>query len=142
VLVATAVAVPLTLAAAMGLLTSIRASEQAAERQELNVALTNATETLRTLPYLPCGTAEAYQQLWWDGERPRVDEPMASGAQPSAPSIESVRYWNEAKGTWVEGCEDDGGAQQVVLTVISDRLGTATGSVVLHQDATSGAGRR
>lgn len=131
VLIATAVAVPLTLAGAMGLLTSLRAADQAAHRQELSVALTNATESLRASRYLACGTAEEYQKSYASTERPTVDGPFRAQAQLSPAAIELVRYWNDERQAYVERCERDGGAQQLVVTVISDRLGTMTGSVVL-----------
>lgn len=141
-LVAVAVVVPLTLASAMGLLTSIRSSEDAEQRQELNVALSNATETLRTLPYLPCAGPDEYQKLYRGAELPRAGDEMRVGAQLAAPSIESVHYWDEQRQAYVERCEQDGGAQQVRLTVISDRLGTATGTVVLTDLQDTGGAQR
>ena len=61
VLIAMAVMVPLTLSSAMGIMTAVRASDQAEQRQELNVALTNATESIRALPYVPCASTEDLQ---------------------------------------------------------------------------------
>ena len=66
---------PLILAAAMGLLTGIRASANAELAQRVGVAVTTATENLKAMPYLPCASAEEYQTAYteWLGERtPKV----------------------------------------------------------------------
>jgi prepilin-type N-terminal cleavage/methylation domain-containing protein len=136
VLIAMAVMVPLTLSSAMGLMTAMRSSDQAEQQQELNVALTNATESIRNLPYVPCASTEDLQRLYRDSGGPSAAEPMRVGAQLSPPSIDAVAYWDPDSRSYVDRCDVDGGAQRVTVTVISRRLGTATGSIVTTDSTT------
>lgn len=128
VLVATAVMVPLILAASMGLVTGLRASADAERVQRLQVALTTATEDLKVMPYLPCGTAKEYQELyrtWSEQLEPDVIEEHRN----PVPVIDSVAYWDEASASYVDRCEVDGGTQQFRLVVIIDGR-NAEGTIV------------
>lgn len=119
VLIASAVMAPLILAAALGLLTGMRASANAETTQRLSVAVTTATENLKAMPYLPCGTAEEYQKMYseWLGERsPAVRESQLS----PLPVIQDVTYWDEASTDFVPKCAADGGAQRLAIAVIID----------------------
>lgn len=119
VLIASAVMAPLILAAALGLLTGMRASADAETTQRLGVAVTTATENLKAMPYLPCGTAEAYQKVyseWLDERSPAVRESQLS----PLPVIRDVGYWNEAAADFTPKCETDGGAQRFTIAVIID----------------------
>ncbi len=110
---------PLILASALGLITGMRASATAEINQRLNVALTTATENVKAMPYLPCGTAEEYQKAYaeWLGER----EPLIVEEHRSpAPRFVEVQYWDEASASYIEKCPSDGGAQRFTLAVAID----------------------
>lgn len=138
ILIATAVLMPLTLSATLGITTAIRSSDRAEARQELNVALTNATESLRRLPYVPCATPKDYQVLYGSEVDLAASEGTRTGAQLAKPVIDAVDHWNPEKRTYVEECERDHGTQRVTLTVT--RAGSAsgpmsaTGSIVLSEE--------
>jgi Tfp pilus assembly protein PilV len=138
VLVALAVMVPLVLGAATGLLTAVRASAGAQLDQQLQVALTNAGELVRDLPYQACSTPEQLQQRYADLQGPvtaasSADRSVAGGAArsvgESAPAIARVDYWSTAHGGYLDRCTPDEGAQRVTFTVAEGGR-TATGTVV------------
>lgn len=138
VLVALAVLVPLVLGAATGLLTAVRASAGAQHEQQLQVALTNAGELVRDLPYEPCSTPEQLQQRYADRYEPVGAAAQSDHTGPGragrvvgelAPRVTRVDYWSTAAGRYRDRCTPDEGAQRVTVTV-SERGRTATGTVV------------
>lgn len=138
VLIACAVMAPLILAAAMGLLTGIRASANAELAQRVGVAVTTATENLKAMPYLPCASAEEYQTAYteWLGERtPKVlDE-----HQLPEPRIREVTYWDEASASYTPKCSRDGGAQRFTVSVTIDGR-TTEANIVTRDPAPSVTG--
>ncbi len=138
VLIGAAVSVPLTLAAAMGLMVATRSSDAAETRQELEVALASATEDLKVVPYLPCGTTEDYQDEYRAWLEP-LGEPVAATSGSPTAVVSEVSYWDRAKDAYVTTCKGgDDGAQRLEVTVIS-RGATATGTVV-KRDGTARVG--
>lgn len=136
-LVALVVMVPLVLGAATGLLTAVRASAAAHEEQRLQLALGNAAEQLRTLPYEPCSTPEELQQRFQDvhpvAAATRTDPSARSAAGRNAGELPArvtrVDHWSTAAGRFLDRCTPDEGAQRVTFTV-SDGDRSATASVV------------
>ncbi len=117
---------PLTLAGTAGLMTGIRASDAAEQRQELEVSLSTATENVKALPYVECGTAEEYQDAYkeWVAAHPAG---IIDGIETATPLIKQVTYWDEASSAFVESCKVDGGAQRFVVVAIGidrNRSGT------------------
>ena len=107
---------PLILAAAVGLMTGMRASANAELTQRIGVELTTATENVKAVTYLPCGSPKEYQTEY---DRFLVDHPSRIVEDPgtSGPRIVDVRYWDEASASYVPSCSEDGGAQRVTLSV-------------------------
>ncbi len=128
VLVGIAVMMPLTLAAASGLMLAVETSSSTEQRQELEVALSTTTEDLKALPYLQCGSAEEYQQLYRSWSEPLAATLVADQAAPS-PTIAQVQYWNRGKDAYTDSCGGDDGAQRIVVR-FSDGAVTVNGSVV------------
>lgn len=137
VLIATAVMGPLTLASVIGLQVQITSSASAQQSQELQVALTTATENLKAMPYLRCGTAEEYQKLYASWSEP-LEASVRPDQLPPRPEIASVQYWQQGKSAYTPNCGDDGGAQQLVVVVAQDDE-ELTGSVV-KRDASARKG--
>lgn len=138
VLIGAAVSVPLTLAAAMGLLVATRSSDAAETRQELEVALASASEDLKVVPYLPCGTTDDYQQEYRDWLEP-LGEPVAATSGTPTAVVSAIAYWDRAKDAYVSGCKGgDDGAQRLEVTVIARGV-SATGTVV-KRDGTARVG--
>lgn len=132
VLVGIAVMVPLTLASVMGLQLEMKTSASTQRRQQLEVALTTATEDLKTLPYLPCGTPADYQKVygsWSQSLGPQLREEE----RPPEPTIVSVDYWHHGKQAFTNSCSGDDGAQRLVVKVAADDI-QATGSVVKRDE--------
>ncbi|MDQ2678982.1 MAG: hypothetical protein M3Y51_09585 [Actinomycetota bacterium] len=120
VLIASAVMTPLILAAALGLMTGMRASASAATTQRIGVALTTATENVKAMPYLPCGTPDEYRESYerWLSEHP----PTIVEAQRSPePRFVEVTYWDERSASYTPECAEDGGAQRITVAVAVDR---------------------
>jgi Tfp pilus assembly protein PilV len=126
VLIGLGVMMPMTLAAAMGMLTATQASAATEQRQELQIALTTATENLKELPYLPCATGEEYQKAYAAWNEPLAAK-VIDGAQTAAPAIDPVEYWSRAKAAYQAKCSQDDGAQRLTVTVTNgDRMATGT----------------
>lgn len=134
VLVGMAIMMPLTLAAATGLMVTVTASDSAQTHQELEIALTTATENLKAMPYLECGTAEQYAALYrtWV---PPLAPGVVDGVQTTSPEISAVEYWSRTKAGYTGACADDG-AQRFTVTVSAEGA-TATGTVVKRNEAAS-----
>jgi hypothetical protein len=132
VLVGIAIMVPLTLASVTGLMVEIKASAAAQQRQQLEVVLATATEDLKTLPYLQCGTVEEYQALFAEWSRPFAAKLIPS-EQPQAASVTSVDYWNRGKQSYASSCGGDDGTQRLTVTVTGRDMSVA-GSVVKRDD--------
>jgi len=119
VLIASALMAPLILAAAVGLMTGMRASANAELTQRIGVELTTATENVKAMAYLPCGSPEEYRSTYdrFVADHPSriVEDPGTSGAR-----IVEVRYWDEASASYVATCSEDGGAQRVTVAVAVD----------------------
>ena len=125
VLIASAVMAPLILAAAVGLMTGMRASANAELTQRIGVALTTATENVKAMPYLRCGTPEEYRSSYerWQGEHPTT---IVEGQRVPEPRFVEVTYWDERSASYTTACTDDGGAQRITLAVVVDgRTGEA-----------------
>jgi type II secretory pathway pseudopilin PulG len=125
VLIGIGVMMPMTLAAVTGLLLAVETSAAAEQRQQLEVALTEATENVRSMPYLPCATAEEYQKVYalWS-------EPLAAKVQdPARPTISSVSHLHREKPVYTPDCSGDEVAQLVVVSVSAGDT-EVTGSVV------------
>ena len=107
---------PLIVAAAMGMLTGIRASASAEITQRLGVELTTATEQVKAMPYLRCGTPKEYQAAharWTEGHPPRtVANPRLSG-----PRFVDVTYWDRKAAEYTTKCSGDDGAQRITVEV-------------------------
>lgn len=147
---ALAVMVPLVLGAATGLLTALRASATAQEQQRLQVALTNATEVVRELPYERCASPDSFQRrldapdrsevlgLAGPGpERHQGERHQRASRTTPVVTVGDVAYWSTAAGTFVGRCTPDEGAQRVTVTV-TDGDRSVTGTTVTR----SGAPRR
>lgn len=135
VLVGVAVMVPLTLTSAMGLMVAVGASQTARTQQELQIALSTATENLKAMPYLECGSAEKYQDLYRSWVAP-IAAKVVDGTQTTLPDITTVSYWEQASGTYQAGCKHDDGAQRLTVTVRADEQ-EATGTIVKRDGAAS-----
>lgn len=135
VLVGIAVMVPLTLSSAMGLMVTVGASQTARTQQELQIALSTATENLKAMPYLECGSPEKYQELYRSWVSP-IAAKVVDGTQTTDPAIEAVSYWEQADGTYRAKCTQDDGAQRLTVTVRSDDQ-AATGTIVKRDGAAS-----
>jgi type II secretory pathway pseudopilin PulG len=135
VLVGVAVMAPLTLASATGLMIAVTSSENARTQQELQIALSTATENVKAMPYLECGTASAYQELYRSWVTP-IAAKVIDGTQTTAPDLIAVSYWQQATGTYQGTCKQDDGAQRFRVTV---RAGDqeATGTIVKRDGAAS-----
>ena len=149
VLVASAVMAPLILAAAVGLMTGMRASANAETAQRLEVALTAATEDVKALAYLPCGTPGEYRDAhdrWFAGqELPAAGQaapaagqaapaagqaaPAAGGRREGEPRVIAVHYWDQGTTSYATTCTEDGGAQRITVEVDLDGR-TAAADVV------------
>jgi Tfp pilus assembly protein PilV len=126
VLVGVLVMMPLTLSAALGMLTATGTSAATEQRQKLEIALTTATENLKEMPYLPCANGAEYQKAYAAWNEPLAAK-VADGAQTAAPAIDPVEYWSRAKGTYQAKCSQDDGAQRLTITVANgDRMATGT----------------
>lgn len=128
VLVGVAVMMPLTLAAVTGLLLAVETSSATEQRQELEVALSTATEDMKALPYLQCGSAADYQKLYTTWSQPLAAELVGDQPLPE-PAIASVHYWNRGKDSYAGSCGGDDGAQRIAMTVRSGDI-SVEGSVV------------
>lgn len=137
VLVGIAVMMPMTLAAVTGLLLAVETSSSTEQRQELEVALSTTTEDLRALPYLQCGSADEYQELYRSWSEPLAAKLVADQAPPAA-SITKVQYWNRGKDAYTDSCGGDDGAQRIVVR-FSENGVTVDGSVV-KRDASARVG--
>lgn len=135
VLVGIAVMIPLTLSSAMGLMVTVGASQTARTQQELQIALSTATENLKAMPYLECGSPEKYEELYRSWVTP-IAAKVVDGTQTADPEIVSVSYWEQADGTYGTKCTQDDGAQRVTVTVRSDDR-SATGTIVKRDGAAS-----
>lgn len=132
VLVGVGVMVPLTFASVMGLQLEMKTSSSTQRRQKLEVALTAATEDLKSLPYLSCGTAAEYQKVYdsWDGS---LGTELRKDQRPAAPKITFVHYWQHGKDAFVPSCGGDDGAQRLEVTVTDGDV-EATGTVVKRDE--------
>jgi hypothetical protein len=129
VLIGAAVSVPLTLAAAMGLMVATRSSDAAETRQELEIALASASEDLKVIPYLPCGTVDDYRDAYRDWLEP-LGDPVSATSGSTTAVVTAVSYWNRAKDGYVEACKGgDDGAQRLEVTVVANGT-SATGTLV------------
>jgi hypothetical protein len=135
VLVGVAVMVPLTLTSAMGLMVAMNASQAARTEQELQIALSTATENLKVMPYLECGSAEKYQELYRSWVTP-IAAKVVDGTQTTEPGIDVVTYWEQSSGNYRSGCKHDDGAQRLTVTVRSGDH-EATGTIVKRDGAAS-----
>ncbi len=129
------VMMPLTLAAAMGLMTATTASASARTNQELQIALSTATENLKAMPYISCAGPDDYEELYTLWVQP-IAARVVDGAQTTAPVVEQVAHLDRNKGTYVEKCASDDAAQRIVVTVSADGR-SATGTVVKRDAAAS-----
>lgn len=123
--------VPLTLASVTGLMVEIKASNTAQQRQTLEVALATATEDMKAMPYLPCGSAQEYQALYSQWSAPLAAQVIP--VELPAPAVTAVDHWNSGKQSYVESCGGDDGAQRLIITV-TDEDASVTGSVVKRDD--------
>lgn len=135
VLVGVLVMMPLTLTAAMGLMVSVEASESAEHRQELEIALTSATENLKALPYLPCASPEDYAKAYRAWVQP-LSAKVIESTQTALPLIESVAYWHRGKVAYIDSCPNDDGAQRLTVTIADDGR-SVTGTVVKRNGTAS-----
>jgi hypothetical protein len=135
VLVFVGVIVPVILTGAAGLLTAIKTSEQAQERQQLETALSSYGESLRMLPYRPCAEPVDYNTDHdaWPG---RWVPPFGQVA-PNGLLVMGVEYWDQASRTFRPTCSTDGGAQRLILNVrpSDDPTAVVTGVVVKRDPA-------
>lgn len=140
VLIGVLVMMPLTLAAASGLLMTVTASDAAEREQRINAQLSTVAENVSSLPYVECATAEVYRKLY-ETWVPKLAD--AAGIEPGGadPKITGVEHWNADKGTYVDGCDRDGGAQRVTFVAIEgDDHGR--GSIVKRNTAAGAGGPR
>jgi len=138
VLIGVLVMMPLTLAAAMGLMTATTASASARTNQELQIALSTATENVKAMPYVECAGTDDYQQLYADWVQPLAAR-VIDGTQTANPVIERVDHYDRNKGTYDQKCSKDDAAQRVTVTVNAEGR-SATGTVVKRDDAASAQG--
>jgi ABC-type phosphate transport system substrate-binding protein len=135
VLIGVAVMMPMTLAAAMGLMTAVSASANARTAQELQIALTTATENVKAMPYVECADAEQYQKLYSTWVQPLAAK-VVDGVQTTEPEVLAVAHWQREKGVYTDSCSEDDGAQRVEVSVsVGDQ--SASGTVVKRNDAAS-----
>lgn len=125
--------VPLTLASVYGLQVSIATSAAAEQRQRLEVTLATVTEDLKSVPYLPCGSAQEYQELYRSWSEPLSAKVRATEVEPKA-AISDVTYWNRGKDAYTSSCGGDDGAQRLTVMVTDGEL-TADGSLVKRDAA-------
>lgn len=128
------------LALASGMLTLIKTTSATSERQRIQLALGSLTESLKTSPYIPCGSVAGYQASYGTattpGTWPEAWRPP-SGSQIQFDVVE-VEHWDEtptptptppsAGFTTSADCPTtDQGAQRltVEVTLPSGRTGTA-----------------
>lgn len=132
VLVGILVMMPMTLAAVSGMQFTTRTSAANEHRQELELTLTTATEDLKAMPYLQCGTPEEYQKLYGEWSAPLTTK-LRSEEGVAAPEFTSVSYWARGKGAYAESCGGDDGAQMIVVQVTGDGV-TVTGTMVKRDE--------
>lgn len=134
-LIGVLVMMPLTLAAAMGLMTATSASASARSNQELQIALSTATENVKAMPYVECASTEDYQELYADWVQPLAAR-VVQGTQTTDPVIERVDHFDRSTGSYGQKCSKDDAAQRIVVAVQADGH-SATGTVVKRDDAAS-----
>lgn len=135
VIVGMAVMIPLTLMSATGLMVALSTSQAARTQQDLQIALSTATENAKAMPYLECGTAEQYHELYRSWVAP-IAAKVIDGTQTTEPDIEAVAYWEQASGAYGAACTQDDGAQRLTVTVrAGDRQ--QTGTIVKRDGAAS-----
>lgn len=128
VLIAIAVVVPVTLAGATGLLTAVRTSAADEARQELEVALSTATERLKATPYVPCASPDDYGRV--------VSEP----APGVAAAVLDVQHWQSGRGEFTDRCTRDGGVQRIEVDV-TDGERVRSGWIVVRDPSATAGGR-
>jgi hypothetical protein len=128
VLVGIAVMVPLTLASVSGLMLAVRTSDATERHQRLEMALSSATEDLKALPYLRCGLADQYDELYEQFLAPLTGELLPSEELP-VPQVVEVDYWSRTKDGFLGSCSGDDGAQRLTVQV-SEEGEVLTGTVV------------
>ncbi|MFN7148675.1 MAG: type II secretion system protein [Microthrixaceae bacterium] len=119
IIVVMAVAIPVILAAAVGLLTTVRLSSATEQQQQAEAQATAFAESVKQIPYVPCAVTADYEtspELW---------------APPTGVTVQilDVGYWSQADrdytSTSCASAADDLGAQLVtVRAVTSERSAT------------------
>lgn len=133
VLVGMAVMIPLTLASVSGLMVAVNASDASERHQRMELALSSATEDLKALPYLPCGVAAEYDELYEQWLGPLTSELIPSQQLPAA-KVVGVGYWSRTKDGFLGSCTGDDGAQRLTVRVEEDG-DVRTGTVVIRDPA-------
>ncbi len=101
------------LALVTGLLTLVRTTESNHQRQQIQLALGNLSEGVRSMDYITCGDAAAYRSAYGAAGSANWT-PTRSGMTYD---IVSVEYWKPNSRTFTPGCGTDSGAQQLTLKV-------------------------
>lgn len=132
VIVAMAIVATVVLALVSGLLMLVRTTESNNQRQQVRLALSNYSESIRAMEYRDCVTDGAtvadYESDYAAGVANWVPELDLMEAD-----ITRVQYWDRGSRAFVDTCgPSDGGAQQITLEVTwrdrTDRAQTVVGA--------------
>lgn len=129
VLLAMVLASLVVLGLAVGILTTLSASNAASARQRREVALTSFTESLKALPYVECtsggATAHAYNTAYQAGAASGATWQPKPDAGVSDLDVVDVKYWQPAPaggaaGTYATCGSVDQGAQRLSVSLRVD----------------------
>lgn len=136
VLIVVAIAVPIIIAAAVGLQITVRLSGATEQTQKAEAQLTAYAESLKQVPYVPCAEPSDY-----DGDPGLWSPPV--GSKPNLDlEVVGVRHWSQASRDYsaplctVAG--DDGGAQLVTVRASTSERSWELDVVKRNPDASAG----
>jgi type II secretory pathway pseudopilin PulG len=120
VLVSVLLVSTVVLALVTGLLTLVRTTESNNQRQQIQLALGNMSESARGLGYRACdgggATDDAYESDYF--AIPANWTPTRAGRDDMDAHVVRVEFWNPTLRTFQSGCPGtDGGAQQLTLEI-------------------------
>ena len=130
VLAVVAIAIPVVLAAAAGLLTTMRLSSATQQQQQAEAQATAYAESMKQIPYVPCAVPTNYASdtgLW---------------TPPAGVTVEvvQIRYWTQATRDYSStSCSTPGadeGAQLVTVRAVTPDRSTTLEVVKRDPDAT------
>lgn len=131
IIVVMAVAIPVILAAAVGLLTTVRLSGATEQQQQAEAQATAFAESVKQIPYVPCAVRADYEnspELW---------------VAPTGVTVQivDVAYWNQTDrdytSTTCASAADDLGAQLVTVRAVTSERSAVLEVVKRDPDASA-----